>query len=227
MKKLNAYLLVVLLSIIGFACKEDPLESITIKTSGTLSVTLMNGNQPLANQKVWFESASSGFEDVLLTDANGKIDFGPLNAGPYSLYTEVEEPYTQVHQEIHVISGENIQKEIQIRDYVGSYKISLRDNWSSEIINEDLGLKVLFVPLNDAYYEATSYASIADVMYELAAKEVTLGDKGVHTVELPVANYNIYLVKDDYIIYSRTYVGINKFSDGSTTLWATADSYRD
>src|SRR5690606_29142512 len=132
-----------------------------------------------------------------------------------------------VNQEIHVISGENIQKEIQIRDYVGSYKISLRDNWSSEIINEDLGLKVLFVPLNDAYYEATSYASIADVMYELAAKEVTLGDKGVHTVELPVANYNIYLVKDDYIIYSRTYVGINKFSDGSTTLWATADSYRD
>src|SRR5699024_7201623 len=86
MKKLNAYLLVVLLSVIGFACKEDPLESITIKTSGKLSITLLNGNQPVANQKVWFESAVSGFEDVFFTDANGKIDFEALNAGPYVLY---------------------------------------------------------------------------------------------------------------------------------------------
>lgn len=227
MRKFNPYLLVVLLSFIGFACKEDKLESITIKTSGNLSVTLMNGNQPMTNQKVWFENALSGFDDVLLTDENGRIDFGPLNAGPYVLYMEVDEPYTEVEQEIHVISGESIQKEIQIKDYVGSYKVTVKDNWSSEIINEDLGFKVLFVPINNAFYEATDYASISDVMYELAAKEATLGNKGIVTVELPVATYNIYLVKDDYIIYSRTYVGINKFSDGSTTLWATADSYRD
>lgn len=227
MKKLNAYLLVVLLSVIGFACKEDPLESITIKTSGTLSVTLMNGNQPLANQKVWFESSISGFEDVLLTDANGRIDFGPLNAGSYVLYTEVDEPYTEVHQEIHVISGENIHKELQVKNYVGIFKFSLRDNWNSNIINEDLGFKILFVPLNDAFYEATSYASITDVMYELAAKEVTLGDKGILTVELPVAKYNIYLVKNDII--ERTYhsAWINKFEDNSGSIYINPDSYRD
>lgn len=227
MKKLNAYLLVVLLSVIGFACKEDPLESITIKTSGKLSITLLNGNQPVANQKVWFESAVSGFEDVFFTDANGKIDFEALNAGPYVLYTTIDEPYTQVEQEIHVISGEHIQKEILIQNHVGTYKYSIRDNYNGTLVTEDLGLKILFVPINEAYHEAMEYGPIQDHMFELAAKEVNVGSQGIITVDLPVAQYNVYLVKDDYIISTHTYRYVYRYENNSSTFWINADNYRD
>lgn len=227
MKKLNAYLLVVLLSVIGFACKEDPLESITIKTSGKLSITLLNGNQPVANQKVWFESAVSGFEDVFFTDANGKIDFEALNAGPYVLYTTIDEPYTQVEQEIHVISGEHIQKEILIQNHVGTYKYSIRDNYNGTLVTEDLGLKILFVPINEAYHEAMEYGPIQDHMFELAAKEVSVGNQGIITVDLPVATYNVYLVKDDYIVSTHNYRYVYRYENSSSTFYVYPDDLRD
>lgn len=227
MKKLNAYLLVVLLSVIGFACKEDPLESITIKTSGKLSITLLNGNQPVANQKVWFESAVSGFEDVFFTDANGKIDFEALNAGPYVLYTTIDEPYTQVEQEIHVISGEHIQKEILIQNHVGTYKYSIRDNYNGTLVTEDLGLKILFVPINEAYHEAMEYGPIQDHMFELAAKEVNVGSQGIITVDLPVAQYNVYLVKEDRIINAHNYRYVYRYENSSSTFYVYPDDLRD
>lgn len=227
MKKLNAYLLVVLLSIIGFACKEDPLESITIKSSGKLSVTLMNGNQPLANQKVWFENLRTEMEDVFLTDENGTIDFGLLNEGPYFLYAEVAEPYTRIRQEVHVHSGETIQKEIRVQDYVGTFKYSIRDNNSGELVTEDLGLKILFVPRNEAYYEATNYGSIQDHMFELATKEVSVGNQSNITVDLPVAEYNVYLVKEDNIVASHSYMYVYRYETSSSTFYIYTDDLRD
>lgn len=228
MKKLNAYLLVVLLSIIGFACKEDPLESITIKSSGKLSVTLMNGNQPLANQKVWLENLRTEMEDVFLTDESGTIDFGLLNEGPYFLYAEIEEPYTEIRQELHVHSGETIQKEIQIQDHVGTFKCTLKDSYSGDLVTEDLGLKILFVPINDVFNETTNYGSnVPEHMFELATKEVSVGSQSNIAVDVPAGYYNIYLVKEDQIVNSSTYRSIRRYEISRTTFNIYTDSLRE
>lgn len=226
MKKINPYLLVVLLSFIGFACEDDKLESITIKSSGKLSVTLMNGNQPLAKQKVWFENLKTESSDVFLTDENGIIDFGLLNEGPYELYAMVKEPYTELRQEVHVISGETIQKEIQIEDYVGSLKYSVRDYYTRELVTGDLGLKILFVPRNDAFYEAVEYGSIKDHMFELATKEVNVSNQYI-TVDLPVASYNVYLVKDDFIIATHNYMYVERYRDTTSSFLINSEDYLD
>lgn len=228
MRKFNPYLLVVLLSFIGFACKEDKLESLTIKSSGNLSITLMHDDKPLANHKVWFGSAWSGSEDVMLTDENGLIDFGPLNEGPYELYTTILDPYTEVEQEIQVISGENIHREIQVKNYVGTYKLSIRDYNDNELVKEDLGFKAVFVPLNDAYNEVYNYDDVRNHISELATKEVDFGNKGFVEVELPVAEYNVYVVNGTNIIRTYNYVYIEKLEDyNQGVFWIYADDYRE
>src|SRR5690554_4721423 len=112
-------MLFVAVSALFVACdSDDNLESITLKRSGGLSITVLNGEEPLVNQKVRFYNYLTESEiDVLLTDENGVIDFGKLNDGIYGVSIEILAPkYYEIFQEIQVLSGESINKTIQLQD---------------------------------------------------------------------------------------------------------------
>lgn len=193
------------------SCNKDDMETIVVKRSGNLSVTIKDGESPVAETKVRFFNSISGNEvDVLITDANGSINFGELNEGTYKIEVEIDSPkYSRISQEIQVISGQSTNRTIQVTDYVGNFVAQLTDSQTNDNITEDLGLGLAFVPYNDAFERARTNKE----MFELANDVQYFGDDGEISVELPTAYYFIYEVRGDSILGEWDDLTIRKLED--------------
>lgn len=201
MRKVTQYLMLVLfiaVSVLSVSCQKDDMESIVLKRSGSLTVTILNGEAPVANTKVRFFNEDTGNEiDVYITDEKGRIDFGQLNEGSYAVEVEVESPYTELKQEIQIISGEHTKRTIQIGEYVGTFTIELLDEETGEVVKEDLGLGVALVPYNNALERTKTDEEVI----ALATTIAYFGEAGELTLSLPVANYVLFAVRGDSILY--------------------------
>lgn len=212
-RNLRAILLVALMGSAGVmsSCKKDDMETIVLKRDGRLNVTIKNGETPVADAKVRFYNEDSGNEiDVLVTDANGFVDFGQLNEGTYAISVEVLSPkYTRIYQEIQVISGQTIKKDIQVADYVGAFTIALNDGETGDVVKEDVGLGIAVVPYNDAYERITSEEEIIGLATEIKY----FGTAGEIVFDLPTADYDVFAVRGDSIVDHVDEISLDKLED--------------
>ena len=212
-KNLQALVLAALIGSAGVmsSCNKDDMDTIVVKRSGNLSVAIKDGENPVAEKKVRFYNATSGNEiDVLITDANGSINFGELNEGTYKIEVEIESPkYARISQEIQVISGQSTNRTIQVTDYVGNFVAQLTDSQTNENVTGGLGLGLAFVPYNDAFERARNPKEI----FELANDVQYFGDNGEISVDLPTAYYIIYEVRGDSILVEWDDLTIRKLED--------------
>lgn len=200
------------ISVLSVSCQKDDMESITLKSSGNLAVTILNGEEPVANAELWLLNGATENEiDVVLTDEDGKIDFGKLNEGTYVLSLEIESPkYTRIYQEVQVISGESVSKVVQIGDYVGTYTVALFNWGTNEAVQEDLGLGLAMIPENDAYHRSKS----DEERIALATAIEYFGAEGQLVFEeLPMADYNVFAVRGDSIISQVNEIEMNKLGE--------------
>lgn len=193
------------------SCSNDDLETITVKRSGTLQLTIKEGETPVADSKIEFYSADSDEKlDVYRTDANGFIDLGRLNEGTYVVFLEIKSPkYIRIRQEVQVISDQATNKTLQLQDYVGDVVIDLRDNRSEEIVKEDIGVGFAFVPENSAFEDARTN----DERIALASEIKYFGTAGEITVALPTADYLVYEVRGDSILGQWRNLSVKKFEE--------------
>lgn len=205
---------------LSFSCKEDQLESITIKKNGDLSIVLLDGENPVPGQKVFLYSGySGGIISALETNEKGVINFGTFHEGFYGIRFHVEgEVY--VEQEIQVISGETKgNKVIQLKDYVGTYTVELFDYNTNEIIKDDHGYGIAIVP----YIEVLEDVEEEDLVNY--AREIKYFASGVVTFELPVYEYVAFLVKkdeDDYFEYVDEFY-IDRLDDEKSRAYVDLD----
>jgi hypothetical protein len=212
-RNLHAILLVALMGTAGVmsSCKKDDMETIVLKRDGRLNITIKNGETPVADTKVRFYNEDSGNEiDVLVTDANGFVDFGQLNEGTYAISVEVLSPkYTRINQEIQVISGQTIKKDIQVADYMGTYTVALNDDDTEDVVKEDVGLGIAVVPYNDAYERITSMKEVIGLATEIKYFETA----GEVIFDLPTAAYNVFVVRGDSVVSTIDGISIDKLED--------------
>lgn len=201
MKSMKNLLLAMMmvLGVLSFSCKEDQLESIYIKRNGNLSITLLDGEEPVVGQEVKLYSAYSwSIMNALETDEKGTIDFGTLHEGSYGIMFHIEGE-VHIEQEVQVISGgPTDNKVIQLKDYMGTYTVELFDGNTNEIIKDDHGYGIAIVP----YIEVLEDVEEEDLVNY--AREIKYFASGVVTFELPVYEYVAFLVKkyeDDYFEY--------------------------
>lgn len=180
-------------TVLSFSCKDDDqLDSIIIKRSADLSIAILDGDEPVVDQKVYLYSQfTSNALNILHTDEKGMIHFGTLNEGVYSIEFEIK-GYVNIDKEVQVISGGATNKTIQIKDYVGTYTVQLYDDNTNEIIKEDHGYGIAIIP----YTKELDDAKEEDLLSY--AKEIKYFDaEGIVTFELPTYYYVAFLVKKD------------------------------
>lgn len=185
-------------SILATSCSNDDMESITLKRNGSINITVLKGDEPLANQKVRITSLSTNNEiDVLITNEKGTVDFGKLNDGPYEITVEATvHNFIKVVQEVQVISGESINKTIQLDEYLIDYTVELK-NMSEELIDEltigtfQVGICVLPATVWDQK-DVSDPLLIQDLIASsIAIKyfEITTSSSSRITASLPVGEY--------------------------------------
>lgn len=199
-RNLRLFLLMLLVGTSGlmYSCKDDKMESITLKRSGGLKVIIKNGESPVTSTQITFSNADTGNElDVVTTDEQGVIDFGKLNEGNYAISFETSEPYSRINQELQVVSGENKEYTVQVQDYVGDLTVFLKDYSTNDLIMEDLKVGVAIVPKNNDFKKAfTNEDKIA-----LATGMKYFGAEGSVSFEnIPTGDYILYHVVGDSII---------------------------
>lgn len=205
---------------LSFSCKEDQLESITIKKSGDLSIVLLDGENPVEGQKVFLYSSYFGnIINALETNEKGVINFGTFHEGFYGIMFHIE-GNVRVEREIQVISGAPKGNEvIQLKDYVGTYTVELFDYNTSEIIKDDHGYGIAIVP----YIEGLEDVEEEDLINY--AREIKYFASGVVTFELPVYEYVAFLVKkdeDDYFEYVDEFY-IDRLDDEKSRAYVDLD----
>lgn len=198
------------------SCKDDEMESITLKRSGNLKVTIKNGESPVADTQIRFFNANTGNElDVVATNAQGVIDFGKLNEGNYGISFEVSEPYSLIEQEFQVVSGENKEYTVQVKDYVGNLTVFLKDNYNGSLIMEDLKVGVAIVPDNNDFAKAFSNGEIIALATEMSY----FGTKGSILFEnIPTGEYTLYQIVGDSIIARKHEIQVNRASEEITSI---------
>lgn len=190
--------MMMVLGVLSFSCKEDQLESIYVKRNGNLSITILDGEEPVKGQEVKLYSGYSGnIMDVSETDEKGVINFGTLYEGAYGIVFEIE-GQVYVEKVVQVISGGSSNKTIQLKDYVGTYTVQLYERYTDELVEEDHGYGIAIVP----YTEGLEDVEEEDVLDY--AREIKYFESGVVTFELPTYEYVAFLVKkdeEDYLEY--------------------------
>jgi len=164
MKNIKFSFFVAVISVVAFlsSCQKDSI-TVSLKTSGTLSVQLADtaGNK-FQKVKVHLYSyiVSDGMQityageiDSKLSDSNGSVSFGILEAGNYYVVTDTikngKKKYL-IAKAVQVISADTKNLIINPFDYVGTIKlhIYIETNGAIDTINRK-NLKVALVNYND------------------------------------------------------------------------------
>lgn len=150
------YVLVGLLLIVGLVgCKDDDELTVILKQSGQLSLRLIdNEGNPVSDAEVTL-SIYDGELDVQTTNAEGRVDFGELNAESYAISTEVTHGGQQynVRKAVQVISGSKKDVEINVQEYVGSASIK-----AIGFDGPAVGVKLLVAAVNEDFQKADTFA---------------------------------------------------------------------
>lgn len=212
-KNLLVMALTILVATAGMlsSCSNDDLETVFVKRSGTLHLTFKDGETAVADTKVRFYNENTENEiGVYVTDANGAIDLGELNEGTYRVELEIKAPkYVRVYQKMQVISGEATKLTVQIADYAGSVVTTMADDKTGEIVKEDIGLGLAFIPKNDALERVTS----DEEAIELATEIKYFGTSGELALDLPSADYYVRVVRGDSIVGELNDISIEKMDE--------------
>lgn len=207
-----------------YSCKDDGMESITLKRSGNLKVVIKNGETPVASTQITFYNADTENElDIVTTDEQGVIDFGKLNEGNYGISFETSEPYSRINQELQVVSGENKEYTVQVEHYVGDLTLFLRDNNSGDLIAEDLKVGVAIVPDNNDFEKAFTNEEVI----ALATEMKYFGAEGkVFFENIPTGTYKLFQVVGDTIIGSEGNVYVGRANEEINSLYVDANIER-
>lgn len=179
------------------SCKDDNDELI-IKRNGNITVTILDGEQPVSNKKVKVSNASSGkLFDIITTNTNGEISLNNVLEGNYAFSIEVTEPnYANFSKQFQVISGESRTVVFQTRDLSSSLTLFLVDNFNKNIIKENVNVGIAIIPNGINFDQAFSNAE----KIALASSIKYFEQEGTVSFEnIPYGTYQIFRVKADTI----------------------------
>jgi hypothetical protein len=132
MRKILLFIVFILL--LG-SCQKDNI-TVTLKTSGTLSVIVTDNNKnPLINQNVrlytYYSSMSSNLLDNIKTNSNGEVNFGEVTEGTYTVVIDTPKvngiKYLPI-KTVQVLSGSGKTLTINVQEYSGTLNIKVVDN---------------------------------------------------------------------------------------------------
>ncbi|HET8861579.1 hypothetical protein [Marivirga sp.] len=181
-----AYLM---LSLIVFtSCQDDEIDSIFFRTDGGLSTIIKDANGlAISDAKIsLFNIQSENRIEVDYTNENGVVDFGRFEAGEYYISAEFthNEEYFQINEEVHVISGTDIQHEINIADHYGEILVRILDNSTGQPIEFNPEAKIGLIPMDEAFREMTNEEGFFDLI------DYSFDSEGQITIsDLPQAAY--------------------------------------
>lgn len=203
MKKflLNPLAYLVLILFVFTSCKEDEIDSIFFRTDGGLSTVVKDADgQAIADAKIsLYNLRSENRLDVAYTNENGIVDFGRFEAGEYSISAEFHHnnDYFQINEEVHVISGTDIQHEINAADHYGEIMVRILDNSTGDPITFNIDAKIGLIPMDEAYRESTNEEELLELI------NYSFDSEGKMTIsELPQASYLVVMYTESNLMYT-------------------------
>ena len=199
-RNLRLFLLMLLVGTSGlmYSCKDDKMESITLKRIGNAKITVKNGETLLGNTELKLVNADTGGElQVLTTDESGIVSLTGVIEGNYGILMEINSPkYATVYQEFQIVSGENRDITINVSEHSGSLTVYLVDEDKEELIKSELNIGIAVIPRSIEYEKALS----AEEKIALATEIKYFGTSGEITFEnIPSGTYDLYKIKADTI----------------------------
>lgn len=203
------------------SCKKDEKLEITMKQSGSLSVSVKEANgNPIANEPVYLYSYSS-YMDAKKTDANGNANFGTLLIGNYSVVLEdviVGSKTYNVNQNAPVTIGNELNLSIIPEEYVGAFEVSVTNRVYNQLSgkydsNPVSGVKVYAIPGDMYYYNSTDI----DELISISVSQGTTSSNGETVLNDIPSDQTIYLVyysddKTDWNTYNNN-LSVKKFEE--------------
>lgn len=191
------------------ACEDEEVGSIFNRTDGGMAAVITDAEgAPVADAKVTlYNFTTRNRIGVKFSNEEGIVDFGRFEAGEYNLLVELthDNEWFSFTQEAHVISGVNIQHEVNLADHVAEFTIRIRDAFSGELINVDLPIKIGLVPLTASLENVNTNEEII----ALVTKSYDAINNLVLT-DIPVAQYLVILYSEDKI-YSSDQKSLTSF----------------
>ena len=194
----NSFLFTLCTMLFLASCIKDEKLEITMKQSGSLSVTIKdNAGSPIVDEPVFLYD-SDDIMDSKKTDPEGVVNFGTLLFGNYRIVLENVEIGSQVFyvsQTVPVTIGNSINLEIIPEEYVGSIVFSARE----EEYNDDLGIYEFVAVQNVSVYavftdDFTDNIGNIDELINLAVSSGITSADGKAVLEGIPANMPVKLI---------------------------------
>ena len=221
MKK-NLLILLSGVAVLFSACQKDEI-TVTLKQAGSLSVQLTDNagtKYSGITVKVYDSYTSNSSElDKKVTDSEGKVDFGELNAGSYYVVADTlklgNKKYV-VGKAVQVVGGSSKSYVFNADDFTG--KIKINASLSSSYSYDTLKLKNIKVSLLEYYYPTGSLnrqQALSKAVYT-----TTLDKNGNAVFENIPSNITymayFYVNNDDTLGY-LSYNNVNVSTGGSSS----------
>jgi hypothetical protein len=216
--------LLLLLFAVVTSCKKTTNIDVELSTSGRLTYKLTDDKgKGLPNVKVSLFDHQRNYSnatmllDTRLTDSEGLIDFGDLNPNNYMLVVDsakVNNVAYNVQEYVQVITGAVKQKETNVTDFSGTYKMTVRSYNTNQPLKN---IGVILIPSNkfDYFSSTSSLLKVSDfsgVTNELGSISFRIPSNKQYSVYLynmvTNASYNqngaTYVDKDGSVDYTIT-----------------------
>lgn len=214
MKKLlfNPLLSLFLGLIVFTSCKDDEIDSIFFRTDGGISTVLKDADgQAISDAKVaLYNMRTENRIEVNYTDENGLVNFGRFEAGEYFIVTEFNHnnEFFQINEEVHIISGTDIQHEINIADHYGELLVRIIDNATGQPIEFNTDAMIGLIPRDEAFQEAASAEGLRDLIKYSFDSESQLSIS-----DLPQSGYLVVMYNEENIFYTN-YATVDPYEKG-------------
>ncbi len=198
------FLIITLFLSIGCSKEKDELV-LYEKKAGKLNIEVyqQDDETPVANKLVKLYSGSTEFKTEE-TDSKGKVDFGQLLQGNYTISLKDinlgtgndlnEASVYNVNKIVQVMTDETTKEKINVKDYVGSFYVTVIDLYTDSVYT-DANIYLLKKDI----YERHDYSidNESDII-PYAIDQKTTDDKGMATFTDVPANYNyMFFVAND------------------------------
>jgi hypothetical protein len=184
--------------------------------SGNLTVTIAdtNGN-PLANITVILQSGITEL-NRLQTNSSGKVDFGKLINGTYTIVVnevKVGEHVYKINKTVQVLTGQTTKTEIKPESFAGDVEVYVYNSiYDSALANYNVHL----IPFNDDYEDTEGHSDYITLSY---ASGVTGSDGTVSFKNIPSGYYyNVYVYNTTDTTMSTSDFYLDNYEEQETSI---------
>ncbi len=196
-------LFLVITIFLSLGCSNEKDELVLYeKKAGKLNIEVyqQDDETPVADKLVKLYSGSTEFK-AEETDSKGKVDFGQVLQGTYTISLKdinigtendlSEASLYNVNKKVQVMTDETTKEIINVKDYVGSFYVTVFDRYSDSVYND----ANIYLLKKNIYSRYNYYIDNESDIDPYAIGQKTTDDKGMATFTDVPANYDyIFLV---------------------------------